>query len=186
MKAHALQGFTHIQYRLVAFLKQSSRGKGACNFAMQRDGHLNDVVQPILRMYATGQAWAHCPRSALRRVLRSIKKEYALTFRIGQETEFYVLGESILEDRSRSPEPVDSSLYCQSYAYDNVAGLMDDISEAVESLSIPVEQLHAESGPGQFEIAVAPAVGNPLWQIASLSYLILPFDWCNVDGCLHL
>ena len=111
-------------------------------------------------MYATGQAWAHCPRSALRRVLDSIEKEYALTFRIGQETEFYVLGENVLEDPSKIPQPVDTSLYCQSWAYDNVAGLMDDISEAVENLSIPVEQLHAESGPGQFEIAVGPAVGN--------------------------
>lgn len=37
---------------------------------------------------------------------------------------------------------------------------MDDICEAVEACSIPVEQVHAESGPGQFELATAPGVGN--------------------------
>ena len=124
-------------------------------------------------MCVAGQAWTHCPRSALRRVLGAIQKEYALTFRIGQEVEFYVLGESIMEDPFKSPQPVDTSLYCQSWAFDNVAGLMDDISEAVENLSIPVEQLHAESGPGQFEIAVAPAVGNSAAIFSSPCFVVL-------------
>ena len=80
---------------------------------------------------------------------------------LGQEIEFYLLGESILQELSKKklPEPVDDSLYCQTWSYDNLAGLMDDISEAVESFSIPVEQLHTESGPGQFEIATAPSIG---------------------------
>ena len=50
---------------------------------------------------------------------------------------------------------------------------MDDVSEAVESLSIPVEQLHAESGPGQFEIAVSPAVGRShSYYVSHLSPLV--------------
>lgn len=144
-------------------------------FKRQIGGFHCSLVQQVLMIFATGQAWDHCPRLALRKVLESIEKEYALTFRIGQETEFYVLGESLLDEPSRRklPEPVDTSLYCQSWAFDNVAGLMDDISEAVESLSIPVEQLHAESGPGQFEIAVAPAVGR-IYRLATLTCISSP------------
>ena len=45
-------------------------------------------------------------------------------------------------------------------ALEGSATLMDDICEAVEACSIPVEQVHAESGPGQFELATAPGVGD--------------------------
>ena len=114
-----------------------------------------------LQVWSVGQIWKHCPRSALRRVLESVTKEFGLTFVIGQELEFYLLREGILDQQStkKMPDVIDNSLYCRTGAFDNVAALMDDICEAVESFSIPVEQLHAESGPGQFEIAIAPCAG---------------------------
>ena len=46
-------------------------------------------------------------------------------------------------------------------ALEGAAALLDDVCEAVEACSIPVEQVHAESGPGQFELATAPGVGTP-------------------------
>ena len=51
-----------------------------------------------------------------------------------------------------------SELVCS--ALEGAATLLDDICEAVEACSIPVEQVHAESGPGQFELATAPGVGE--------------------------
>lgn len=94
-------------------------------------------------------------------MLESAKKEFGIEFVIGQEIEFYLLGGSLLDPQTkrRMPEPIDHSVYCQTGAVDSVAALMDDICEAVESFSIPIEQYHAESGPGQFEIAIAPCTG---------------------------
>jgi glutamine synthetase len=107
--------------------------------------------------------WEYCPRSALKKVLESVEGKYGITFVIGQEIEFYLLEVGILEEVSKRkvPAPVDTSLYCQTWALDGVATLLDDICEAVEACSIPVEQVHAESGPGQFELATAPGIGNP-------------------------
>lgn len=108
--------------------------------------------------------WDRCPRSALKNVLEKIKGEHGFTFVLGQEIEFYVMRERSRPSPAKNqlPEPVDSSLYCQTWASDNMTGLMDDIAEAVESFSIPVEQLHAESGPGQFELVTAPSIGANL------------------------
>ena len=70
-----------------------------------------------------GKAWACCPRSALRRVLAAAEEKHGLTFRLGQEVEFYLLRPGLMEDASRRglPEPVDTSVYCQTGAFDNVA-----------------------------------------------------------------
>lgn len=152
-----------------------------------------------------GVPWEYCPRSALKKVLESVEGKYGITFVIGQEIEFYLLEVGILEEVSKRkvPAPVDTSLYCQTWALDGVATLLDDICEAVEACSIPVEQVHAESGPGQFELATAPGIGiqaadNILYMreaIASVSqrhgntatFLPKPFEGCAGSGAhLHI
>ena len=72
---------------------------------------------------SAGKPWACCPRSALRRVLAAAEEKHGLTFRLGQEVEFYLLRPGLMEDASRQglPEPVDTSVYCQTGAFDNVA-----------------------------------------------------------------
>lgn len=102
-----------------------------------------------------------CPRSALKKVLDAVESKYGITFVIGHEIEFYLLEERLLEEpgRKRLPAPIDTSLYCQTSALDGAATLIDDICDAVEACSIPVEQVHSESGPGQFELAAAPGIG---------------------------
>ena len=130
----------------------------------KRNGkHGRAHLQHYFRVPSVGQIWSHCPRSALKRVLQRIQEKHGFTFLIGQEIEFYVLGDKFSDplSKQRLPGPVDTSMYCQTWALDNMAGLMDDIAHAVESLDIPVEQLHAESGPGQFELAVSPSIGAP-------------------------
>lgn len=51
--------------------------------------------------------------------------------------------------------------YAQSLALNGVSGLLDEICDCLDALGIPVEQFHAESGPGQFEIPLAPTYGDP-------------------------
>jgi len=108
-----------------------------------------------------GVPWELCPRSALKKVLDAVESKYGITFVIGHEIEFYLLEERLLEEpgRKRLPAPIDTSLYCQTSALDGAATLIDDICDAVEACSIPVEQVHSESGPGQFELAAAPGIG---------------------------
>jgi glutamine synthetase len=48
---------------------------------------------------------------------------------------------------------VDNQPYCHSTAFDAVAPVLDAMVEALESCGVEVLQYHAESAPGQFEIA---------------------------------
>ena len=56
-------------------------------------------------------------------MLAAAEEKHGLTFRLGQEVEFYLLRPGLMEDASRRglPEPVDTSVYCQTGAFDNVA-----------------------------------------------------------------
>ncbi|CAI7904596.1 unnamed protein product [Closterium sp. NIES-53] len=101
---------------------------------------------------APGQPFAVCPRSTLRRVAASLKDRFGLVLRAGFESEF-----TLLHSTTPSMVPVDRTLYCSSLAFDEQAELMGAMVGALHGMGIPVEQLHPESGGGQFEIAVGHA-----------------------------
>ncbi|KAK9918078.1 hypothetical protein WJX75_001014 [Coccomyxa subellipsoidea] len=98
-----------------------------------------------------GDPWECCPRAALKSILANAQREHGLTFRVGYESEFILLRQPAPGD-TQLPPPFDRSVYCQTSAFDAAAPVMDDMVEALEDLGLPVEQLHAESAPGQFEI----------------------------------
>ncbi|OIW01572.1 hypothetical protein TanjilG_21152 [Lupinus angustifolius] len=50
--------------------------------------------------------------------------------------------------------PFDSSPYCSSSAFDAAYPVLSEVTAALLSLGISVEQLHAEAGKGQFEFAL--------------------------------
>ncbi|KXZ44742.1 hypothetical protein GPECTOR_63g67 [Gonium pectorale] len=107
--------------------------------------------------------WECCPRSALRNTLRLLLDNFGLELKVGFEVEFLLLeraepgheatreGGSL--DRS-GWRPVDRSLYSQSSALDRHAEVLDEMVGSLEAMGIGVVQWHAESAPGQFEIAL--------------------------------
>ncbi|OWM82462.1 hypothetical protein CDL15_Pgr002036 [Punica granatum] len=100
-----------------------------------------------------GEAWEYCPREALRRVSKILKDEFDLEMNAGFENEFYLL-KSELRECKEEYVPIDSTNYCSTSAYDAASSILHEILAALNSLNIPVEQLHAEAGNGQFEMAL--------------------------------
>ncbi|KAF7149318.1 hypothetical protein RHSIM_Rhsim03G0088700 [Rhododendron simsii] len=99
-----------------------------------------------------GEAWEYCPREALRRVSKVLKDEFNLVMNAGFENEFYLL-KSVSRELKEEFIPFDSTLYCSTSAFDAASPMLHEVVAALQSLNIPVEQLHAEAGKGQFEIA---------------------------------
>lgn len=95
--------------------------------------------------------WQCCPRAALRGMLRLLEAETGLGVQVGFECEFTLLH---TPGAARTLEPVDTSVYCQSSAYDASCSVLDDMCESLEALGLAVEQTHAESAHGQYEIAM--------------------------------
>ncbi|GJP39837.1 hypothetical protein CLOM_g24174 [Closterium sp. NIES-68] len=112
----------------------------------------NQMLALVDAHVAPGQPFAVCPRSTLRRVAASLKDRFGLVLRAGFESEF-----TLLQSTTPSLAPVDRTLYCASAAFDEQAELMGAMVAALHGMGIPVEQLHPESGGGQFEIAVGHA-----------------------------
>lgn len=104
-----------------------------------------------------GEAWEYCPRDALRRVSKILKNEFNLEMNAGFENEFYLL-KNVIRDGTEDWVPFDLTLYCSTAAFDAASLILQEVYSDLESMDIFVEQLHAESGNGQFEIALGHTV----------------------------
>ncbi|XP_007027488.2 PREDICTED: protein fluG [Theobroma cacao] len=100
-----------------------------------------------------GEAWEYCPREALRRVSKVLKDEFNLVMNAGFENEFYLL-KKLERDGKEEWVPIDSKPYCSFSGFDAISTLFQEIIAALNSLNVVVEQLHAEAGKGQFEMAL--------------------------------
>uniref|UniRef100_A0A383W2T1 GS catalytic domain-containing protein n=1 Tax=Tetradesmus obliquus TaxID=3088 RepID=A0A383W2T1_TETOB len=112
--------------------------------------------------------FACCPRSALKHALSALDKAHSIQLLVGFELEFMLLkpaaaaagaaagSELLLQSGGSCYRPVDDSIYCQSRAFDQAAPVLDKMVEALQSMGVGVVQYHAESAPGQFEIATKP------------------------------
>ncbi|KAM0944854.1 putative glutamine synthetase [Dioscorea sansibarensis] len=100
-----------------------------------------------------GEPWEYCPRDTLRRVAKIMKDEFNLVVNAGFENEFYLL-KNVIRDGKEELAPFDSTPYCSSSAFDSISSMLQEVNFCLHSLEILVEQLHAESGKGQFEIAL--------------------------------
>ncbi|KAK8950724.1 hypothetical protein KSP39_PZI004774 [Platanthera zijinensis] len=100
-----------------------------------------------------GVAWEYCPRSCLRRVTEIMKDEVNLVVNAGFENEFYLL-KRFISDGKEHFVPFDSTPYCSASGFDAVSSIFQEVNAALQALNISVEQIHAESGKGQFEIAL--------------------------------
>ncbi|PPS06920.1 hypothetical protein GOBAR_AA13723 [Gossypium barbadense] len=100
-----------------------------------------------------GDAWEYCPREALRRVSKVLKDEFNLVMNAGFENEFYLL-KKLEREGKEEWVPIDSKPYCSSSGFDAISTLFQEIVAALNSLNVAVEQMHAEAGNGQYEMAL--------------------------------
>ncbi|XP_019234169.1 PREDICTED: protein fluG [Nicotiana attenuata] len=101
----------------------------------------------------TGKIWEYCPREALRRVSKILKDEFDLVVNAGFENEFFLL-KSVLRNGKEEWAPFDRTSYCSTAAFDAASPVLEEVFASLQSLNIIVEQLHAEAGKGQYEIAL--------------------------------
>ena len=97
-----------------------------------------------------GEPYAPCARGQLRRVQSAVEAA-GLTASVGHELEF-VLTDA---EGQRLPER-----HWQPYGLGAVlerGAFAADLTGALEDAGLPVEQLHAEYGTGQFEVSLGPA-----------------------------
>lgn len=97
--------------------------------------------------------WEYCPRTALRRVAMTLQEEFGLVVNAGFESEFYILSKTMREGNNKWV-PIDFTPYCSTSGFDAARPLLLEVIEALQRMHISVEQFHAESGNGQFEIAL--------------------------------
>ncbi|GIV84209.1 MAG: glutamine synthetase [Candidatus Roseilinea sp.] len=99
-------------------------------------------------IYDGAQPWAHCPRSFLRRMIARAA-DHGLQVFAAFENEF-----SLLRPSEHGPQPFDTTVFCQTWALDQAAPIINAITDALEAQGLQVEMTYPESGPGQFELPV--------------------------------
>eukprot|EP01135_Chromosphaera_perkinsii_P005770 Nk52_evm13s360 gene=Nk52_evmTU13s360 len=86
-----------------------------------------------------------CPRTFLRNQMMRAQTEFGLEVMTGLETEFVLMDE-------KTKERSCSGNYCSSKSLNRNRKVVCEMVEALESMGVEVDQFHAESAHGQFEI----------------------------------
>ncbi len=100
---------------------------------------------PVDQVHQDGTPLATCQRSLLRRI-EAGAAQHGLTFKVAFEVEFTLLGDGV-----------------RTWPAFSAAGLLEvedfavELVDALEAQGLRVQQMQAEAGPGQFEIAIAAA-----------------------------
>jgi len=105
-------------------------------------------AQVIGDVMKDGQPWALDPRYFLKRVLGEAGRA-GYEVRTGYEVEFYLL--------DAGGRPVDDTVFAATLGMDVAHGVVGDIVSALAAQDVIAQQLYPEAGPGQFELALAPA-----------------------------
>ncbi|CAD6205249.1 unnamed protein product [Miscanthus lutarioriparius] len=100
-----------------------------------------------------GEGWEYCPRNALRKVTKVLLDEFNVTMKAGFENEFF-LRRKLVSDGVEQWVPYDNTNYCSTSAFDGASSILQEVYSSLKASGIIVEQLHAEAGKGQFEIAL--------------------------------
>lgn len=118
------------------------------------DGHIS--MQGEFRE-ENGARVALCPRSVLHRAIE-YAAEHGLSLLIGFEIEFLLLERTSDAQHQYTPLATDGHAWSVSryFSHPRLASLLRDMVTILDSMSIHVEQLHAESCPGQFELILPP------------------------------
>ena len=108
-----------------------------------------------------GEPVAACPRTCLRTIVERARS-HGLTYLVGFEIEVVFMSCSIENNvRSYGAIPVTRG-HCWSssraFHEEKVMDLIEMIMEKLKHSDIDIQQLHAESAPGQFEFVMSPLV----------------------------
>jgi glutamine synthetase len=71
----------------------------------------------------------------------------------GFENEFY-LRRKLVSDGHEQWVPYDNTNYCSSTAFDGASSILQEVYSYLKASDIVAEQVHAEAGKGQFEVAL--------------------------------
>lgn len=99
----------------------------------------------------TAGPWDCCPRTVLDHALQKLKEEAGVSLMSGFETEF-ILFHAPPPDGTGVPIPIDQTGNSETAAFDTASPVLQQMCAALEEMGQQVEQVHAEGGPGQFEI----------------------------------
>uniref|UniRef100_A0A453N108 GS catalytic domain-containing protein n=1 Tax=Aegilops tauschii subsp. strangulata TaxID=200361 RepID=A0A453N108_AEGTS len=113
----------------------------------------NEEMVMVDMLTGSGEASEYCPRNALRKVTKVLLDEFNVTVKAGFENEFYLLRKSFSEGHEHWV-PYDNSSYCSTSAFDGASFMLKEAHSCLKAAGIVVEQMHAEGGNGQFEIAL--------------------------------
>ncbi|CAG8741363.1 14342_t:CDS:2, partial [Gigaspora rosea] len=93
-----------------------------------------------------------CPRTCLKNIIESARKDLGITFLIGTEFEFVLLKDAM------SPISVDDTVYvaASSFPASNSVEILDRIVESLQIQGIEVKQFHSDGAPGKFKIVTTP------------------------------
>lgn len=98
-----------------------------------------------------------CPRNLLKRVLNEAN-EMGLSFNLAFEYEFFVFNETPLSARDKNYQnlmPLTPGMCGYSILRNSTySDLFNEFMEYCDSLNIPIEGLHCETGPGVWEAAI--------------------------------
>lgn len=100
-----------------------------------------------------GEGWEYCPRNTLRKVTKVLLDEFNVTMKAGFENEFF-LRRKLVSNGVEMWVPYDNTNYCSTSAFDGASSILQEVYSSLKDSGIVVEQLHAEAGKGQFEIAL--------------------------------
>ncbi|KAK8067515.1 hypothetical protein PG996_006627 [Apiospora saccharicola] len=105
-----------------------------------------------------------CPRTLLRNAVEKAKSSHGLSFLLGFEIEFVVMERCTTPETFRMPKNDDGHAWAMARSLADTGrpgsfnSLIDgELADALDAAGIEIEQYHAESAPGQYEI-VLPAL----------------------------
>lgn len=93
-----------------------------------------------------------CTRGLLERVLHEARVGMGVEFCVGAELEFQLF---YSETKGSSPQPVDTSTFANAVTLNEQRDFISTLYDQLGEQDIPVELIHAESGPGQLEIVLS-------------------------------
>ncbi len=92
-----------------------------------------------------GYPWECCLRSQLQRAENLLLKNHGICLQVGVEQEFYCI------------KPGNKPLNAYSFdAYERASRYLDAFAKCLITSKVPLKSLHAENGPGQYELTLKP------------------------------
>jgi len=88
-----------------------------------------------------------CTRSLLGRVVRKAREQHKIAFSVGVELEFCLVD-------AKTGNFVDNSVFANAVTLNDREEFLSDLYDQLKQQYIPIELIHAESGPGQLEVVL--------------------------------